>query len=63
MYFGVVSHNKDKRLTSNQLLSSATPVLNNIYKNIYYGLEKHIYTVAGLESGNPWWREHDEASG
>lgn len=63
MYFGVISHNKDKRLTLNQLLSSATPVLNNIYKNMYYGLAKHISTVAGLESGHPWFREHKEASG
>ena len=62
MYFGVISHNKDKRLTLNQLLSSATPVLN-IYKNMYYGLAKHISTVVGLESDHPWCREHKEASG
>jgi len=30
---------------------------------MYYGLEKYIYTVAGVESGHPWCREHEEASG
>lgn len=32
MYFGVILHNKDKRLTLNQPLSSVTPMMNNIYK-------------------------------